>query len=407
MDEGKAEKLVYQKMAQKLGLIFSKSRYPFELGKLYKSPSSGWLIRFKVYSLSKQKLVRKDALVKGKTAAEKKQYASWLKKQIDEILKKGVYTDPVKQVKDPVKKLKEDIKKFPLVVALDSYMQEKRLTLKKQSVDTYEKWTRYFLDFLEQKEYLKIALHDFGPEHAAELRAYALETQKLGNKSFNTYKAFVAGFFIWAKPGYKLTSNPISETLKNLPTKTSKHLAYSAQQIADYKKFCEELGYHDLWFFVRLIYYTFCRPNEEARNMQVGDIKDDHIIIYAENSKTDHRSIMIPSALEEVFTEHNIRNLPPHFYLFSHGKPGSKSVGRTYMYDKHVKVLKAMGIEKGKGYDIYGWKHTGAIALYRATKDLMLVKEQCGHSDVSQTVEYLRDLGVFHYSQGINQFPAI
>jgi hypothetical protein len=49
----------------------------------------------------------------------------------------------------------------------------------------------------------------------------------------------------------------------------------------------------------------------------------------------------------------------------------------------------------------------GVIALYKATKDLMLVKEQCGHSDISQTVQYLRDLGVFHYSNEINRFPEI
>lgn len=316
------------------------------------------------------------------------------------VLENGAFTDPVRGLSRNGS--------FPLLVALDEFMQIKQKTLTKQSYSTYEKWYRYFQEFLEYHGYLEISLERFSHEQADELRRYALGVQLMGNKSFNTYKGFLSGFFIHCQKPFKLVGNPIAETVESLPLKRSvKHHYYNKAQIQQYKQLCETLDHPQLWFFCQFIYYTFCRPNEEARKLQVGHIRSDHIILYGETSKTGHRTVMIPAALEIVLQELRIRDFPPHYYVFSHdGQPGPSLLGRTWMYDRHTKIMKEMELT-GQGYDIYGWKHTGAIALYLATKDLMLVKEQCGHSDISQTVQYLRDLGVFHYSKAIHKFPAI
>jgi integrase len=389
-----------QFLAQKHELYLDEAgSYPFELAVLKQPKKAAWYVSFYVFSVKRNELVRKRRKVFGDSQKSKKESARIIIDEINTLLKAGGHIDPIKVLRDSGK--------MALVVALDEFMKDKRLTLKRQSVTTYEKWANYFMTFLETYELVDINLKDFNNEHAADMRTHALTVLKMGNKSFNTYKAFVSGFFIYSKPIYKLTSNPISETVFNLPTKTSKHIAYNSAQINAYKEACEKLQLPELWFFVRMIYYTFCRPWEEVRKMQVGDIKDDHIIIYADTSKTNHRSVMIPPALEVIFKEWSVREYPAHFYLFSHGyKPGKTLVSPNFFYDKHRKVLDEMDLTK-QGYDIYGWKHTGAIALYKATKDLMLVKEQCGYSDISQTVQYLRDLGVFHYSTGINLFPEI
>jgi integrase len=389
-----------QFLAKKYELDLSSEKvYPFEPAELKTPKNSAWYVQYYVYSDKDQQLKRRKKLVQGGTQKERRESARIMIQEINTVLKAGGHIDPVKKLRE--------IGQMPLVVALDQFMADKKRTLKPQSVSTYEKWCNYFLDFLEEYQLMDLNIQDFNNEHAADLRTHALETLNMGNKSYNTYKGYVSGFFIYSKPIYKLTSNPISETLFNLKTKTSKHIAYNSAQVAEYRAACEELNLPELWFFVRMIYYTFCRPWEEVRKMQVGDIKDDHIIIYADTSKTNHRSVMIPPALEAIFQEWQVREYPPHFYLFSHGyKPGKTLVSHNFFYDKHRKVLEKMNLEK-QGYDIYGWKHTGAIALYKATKDLMLVKEQCGHSDISQTVQYLRDLGVFHYSTGINLFPEI
>lgn len=389
-----------QQFAKELGLEFDNSRsFPYEFAKLNQPKNSQWYIDFYVWSEKDERLKRRKRFIPDGSVTSKKKYAQTQILKINKILSSGAYIDPLQHLRAG--------KRFPLVVALSEFMDEKRLTLKPQSITTYEKWTRCLVDFLLAYKYENIAIQEFTPAHANDMRRYALTEQKMSNKVFNTYKGFVSGIFNHYRKIYKLTENPVGETISNLPTKTSKHFAYSKIQIEGYKTKCAQMGFDDLWFFCRLIYYTFCRPNEEARKMRVGDIKDDHIIIYAETSKTDHRAVMIPAPLEKIFQERNIRNYPQHYYLFSKGnEPGEVLLGRTFFYDKHVKVLKSLNLYK-QGYDVYGWKHTGAIELYKETKDLMLVKEQCGHSDVSQTVEYLRDLGVFHYSKEINRFPAI
>lgn len=64
------------------------------------------------------------------------------------------------------------------------------------------------------------------------------------------------------------------------------------------------------------------------------------------------------------------------------------------MYTHHIKVLdKAKFTDRD--YDLYGWKHTGNIALYLATKDIKLVQAQNRHKDMGTTDKYSRDLGVF------------
>lgn len=66
-------------------------------------------------------------------------------------------------------------------------------------------------------------------------------------------------------------------------------------------------------------------------------------------------------------------------------------------------VEESMGLY-GFDFNLYGWKHTGATALFKATKDLILVQGQCGHSDIKQTIEYLR---VLYYESQIEKFPTI
>lgn len=388
-------------------IIIPGKAYPYELPR-YQRPSDldlskQWLVRFNVWSEREHCLVLKRARVVGDTVIQRDAKAKQMIREITEALKAGAFVDPL-----PEGTVIEDGKRImSMIVALDEYLDEKRITLKKQSKSTYEKWGRYFTEFLVAKNLIDLPLPEFGNEHASDMRRYALNDQKMGNKTFNSYKGFVSGIFNHFRPVYKLSSNPIAETIKTLKTKASKHIAYSTAQISDYKKASEDLGLPELWFFVQVIYYTFARPNEEVRQMQAGDVREDHIVIYADQSKTGHRTVMIPAPLEEVFKEWKIRDLPPHYYLFSHnGKPGPTRVSISYMYDKHIKVIEKMEL-KNSGYDIYGWKHTGNIALYKATKDIMLLKEQNGHSDIKQTVEYLRALGVLHYSHGINRFPKI
>lgn len=115
---------------------------------------------------------------------------------------------------------------------------------------------------------------------------------------------------------------------------------------------------------------------------------------------------IIPVPLHQLFQSLNIRSYPANYYLFTKsGVPGREPVGESYFYDRHRKMLKYLAFEQG--YDLYGWKHTGVINLYLATKDMKLIQQQCGHSSILQTDEYLRDLGMFLDYKRLDSFPPL
>ncbi|RIV19837.1 hypothetical protein DYU11_23205 [Fibrisoma montanum] len=85
--------------------------------------------------------------------------------------------------------------------------------------------------------------------------------------------------------------------------------------------------------------------------------------------------------LEQLIQQQGVRNYPGHYYVFSAGgTPGPTMVGNKYFYRRHVKVMEKLNLV-GPGHDIYSWKHTGAVALWNATKDIELIRAQARHSE--------------------------
>lgn len=123
--------------------------------------------------------------------------------------------------------------------------------------------------------------------------------------------------------------------------------------------------------------------------LQVKHILKKTIIVpgdIAKNNTTEH--VRIPKGLESLIEKYKIRSFPPNFYIFSKsGEPGPKPVGNKYMYMHNRKVLELASLND-QDYDLYGWKHTGVIALYQATKDIKLVQAQCRHKDINTTDKY-------------------
>ncbi len=117
--------------------------------------------------------------------------------------------------------------------------------------------------------------------------------------------------------------------------------------------------------------------------------------------------IDIPLPLEQLIQAQQIRDFPGHYYVFSaEGQPGAEMVGPKYFYRRHVQVLQRISLIDS-GHDMYSWKHTGAVALWNATKDIELIRIQARHSDIKQTIEYLRDLGIrLANDDKIHKFPV-
>lgn len=69
-------------------------------------------------------------------------------------------------------------------------------------------------------------------------------------------------------------------------------------------------------------------------------------------------------------------------------------VSKNNVYVFHMKAVEL----KTLNYTLYSWKHTGAIALYNKTKDIKKIMAQMRHASISETDNYLRDLGIIQDS---------
>lgn len=147
----------------------------------------------------------------------------------------------------------------------------------------------------------------------------------------------------------------------------------------------------ELWLFVQFMYYTFIRP-KELRLLKVGDVLLDAAEIrvpgtISKNKKTQY--VAIPDAfLSALHCLYNRRPSETVFVNEKTGEPYSKNV----MYSRHKKYLDALGF--GAGYELYSWKHTGAVALAKAGVSIKEIQLQMRHHSLDQTDEYLRQMGI-------------
>ena len=51
--------------------------------------------------------------------------------------------------------------------------------------------------------------------------------------------------------------------------------------------------------------------------------------------------------------------------------------------------------ESDKSYDVYGYKHSGAINMYLSGIEIVNIQRQCRHKTLDQTMIYLRELDCF------------
>jgi integrase len=118
-----------------------------------------------------------------------------------------------------------------------------------------------------------------------------------------------------------------------------------------------------------------------------------HYIWHRQKEKTVRKrvaGVTIPPGLEAIIREYRLREHPKSYFVFSpKGLPGEKPICEKCFYRRHKKMLTILGFTEEQ-HTLYSYKHTGAINLYRATKDILAVQRHCRHSISAQTDAYLR-----------------
>lgn len=189
--------------------------------------------------------------------------------------------------------------------------------------------------------------------------------------------------------------------VKASPTPARYFQSYQANRLmSEIEKSNEQLA-----LFIRFIYYCFIRPGE-LRHLKAGDIllEDAQVRVPGEISKNRKTQFV---AIPDLFIPHlkPIYEMGPAEYLFPSSLNPTQPASINYMYNQHKKFLKKMNF--GKGYSLYSWKHTGAVAAAKAGISVKELQLQLRHHSLDETDRYLRQMGVSDLSRLRAQFPGI
>lgn len=213
---------------------------------------------------------------------------------------------------------------------------------------------------------------------------YLRNERHAGTTTHNTYRATLYKLF----KDWKVKSNPIEDIRRYADSKRPQKAFTPLQRRA----LSEYIREHDplLSLFIGFMYYTFLRPNE-IKLMKVKDVDllMRRSFVPAENSKTNrNRHHAIPHAFVEQLQF--LRSCNPEWYVFGFEHvPGPEPIGRDRFARRHRKVLDVFGYSAH--YSLYSWRHTGAVDFYNRCKDIYLVMQAMGHTNVEMTRKYLRN----------------
>ena len=235
-----------------------------------------------------------------------------------------------------------------------------------------------------------------------------LTGKPLSAKSTNNYGFCLKTFQGWAlEQGYfKQEALPFASMKKAKTGKSEHHKPYTQAQLMAILEVAQ--ADPQFYLYLHFLYYTFARPRREVRLLRVRDLRESTLwIAQAHDKNRVGRFCDIPPHLNSLIDKAGLRNYPPDHYLFTRqGQPGPTPVGFNYFYRKLVPLLLQLGLSD-QHYTLYGFKHSGNIQLWLATKDLRAIQKQNGHSTMAMSETYLRGLGLLDNGTALASFPVM
>lgn len=278
--------------------------------------------------------------------------------------------------------------KKEMQIALEEKLEGMRL----RTQNTYRSKMRMFIEFMQGRK--------VNPD---TVKAFFEHRKKKNHKvTFNDDVIFFNQIF--KRIGKLYLMNGIEKQKKAF---SEPYRLYQGHQI---KKLKEHMIAHDpqLWLFVCFVYYCALRPDAELMNLRVEAInfEDWFIVVKGKEAKNGRQRLAsIPVAFRKDI-EAAYKHKPMNEYLFPSRNCTIIKGSYKRMYDRHHAVLKKLGF--GKGYTVYSWRYTGAVAAVKAGVPINKVKEQFDHHSLDQLYGYLRRAGVVIDMEELNiKFPGI
>lgn len=366
------------------------------------------------YSFRGKQYKEKDGINRIHDYDERLEAAEVLRQSLEDDLKKGY--DPTNPLAYQAQLAKQSI---TLAEAVKNYLSN-TAHLRKSSVDSYTSKLRHLV-----KAYPNICLKDLTSEDIEDYIRSQIDKTEFDEKFTNgewltldsvtqwtpaTVDAAVrifTTFFLWCtkkKQSY-ISESPMKHIDKNRIKSTVEaedtNIPYTED---DLQTVMAHLDEHDPFvaFFCRFVYYTLLRPREIC-GLRVKDIDlvRKQITVPLAIAKTMKKKNPKPETIDIVpqffplIENLNLHQYQHDYYVVSADE--TKIVGTKWLdpekpYKRLVNHLKTLELQ-GKGYTLYGLKHTSNILRFKSrTWELDDIMKANRHADLQMTMKYLKDI---------------
>ncbi|SUE34568.1 tyrosine-type recombinase/integrase [Rikenella microfusus] len=273
---------------------------------------------------------------------------------------------------------------------VSKFIEEKRLSVSKKSMESYVSKLRIFVLWLEKNDLIDRRVYEIDDAVINRFITYLIQERKLDRLSIEKYQQNLNQFF-----KYCLSKKLIDRLPTTTIPKPPKRQDMAARPIADVdmQKLLSLIAKEDSQFFVACMFEFFlcCRPGNELRLLKVEDINlfTQTVHIRTANGKTGARNITMPAALIELCQKHRITEYPAAHYVFGNNhEPGPVPWGKNYFSRRFREFRERLHLPSG--YKFYSLKHTAAGKLLESGASIVEVRNHLGHRDFESTIHYIR-----------------
>lgn len=258
-----------------------------------------------------------------------------------------------------------------------------------------------FLGFLTEKE----RLADIHLLKVSRIQEYLNGFKATPTHYMNKRKELFS-LLNYLKHAFGLDLN-ITKAIDRVKTKATLHTIYSQEQLSEVLAYLKE-HHANLYLCCLISYGCFLRPHIEVRNLKGSHFKFDCTEIHLsgdENKSGRVRTVCLPDYVREAIYE-RVSQLGKNENLFSGNEAPFNEYYFKTAWSRHFKIMLASGIVENN-QTIYSFRHTAAVNVYKQTKDLHLLQQLLGHSNMIVTLKYLRGLGVHSASELRQVMPKL
>lgn len=372
--------------------------------------SKRWYVIFWAWDESKQRMTRKrlfEPLNRLKTVQERMYTGTLMVNTVNAQLRAGKVLG-----KDKAFSVKTQVLKMTLLEALQYVIDEKiSANLRHSTIRSLKSLKGNVEAWLEHTNLPDFPIRKLSEDHLLLFFKYLQTVRGIGNRTYNNYRnelITIFNFLMKRSPDL-FRANPVIQIIDPLPQEVKKHAAFSDSQV---KAIIEEAKHRkksaQFVLFIHMIYYTLARP-KEIQLLRVSDVDlDNNRILFRASVSKNKRDeyVTIPETLRQILIESKVLEYPDDYFIFGRNQqPGKQSPYGNAFWERNKNILQKLGFTD-REYSLYSFKHSGAISLYLATKDIKMVQRQCRHTSVSQTDAYLRDLGLMVDNEPLLQWKG-